>query len=193
MSPRTGAQSSPGSSPVSNPLSSQLLSEIKQRRPFASPAEEAAVGLLRTSDELRRRISEVIEGEGITHQQYNVLRILRGSHPEPLPTLEIAARMIETAPGITRLLDRLEAKGHVTRRRCDTDRRQVHCTITDRGLGLLGRLDRPLLEDLARLFEPIGEAGAISLSGLLDGVRSGIRAASGRQDGGPPDGNASRS
>ncbi len=112
---------------------SPLRSEIKQNKPFRSPGEEAAVALMRTSDVLHRRLADVVEPHGITHQQYNVLRILRGSAPEPLPTLEIASRMIEQAPGITRLLDRLEAKSLVRRERCKEDRRQVHCWITAAG------------------------------------------------------------
>ncbi len=94
---------------------SRLQAEIRQTRPFASASEEASLALLRTSDRLARRIAAMVEPREITAQQYNVLRILRGSHPGRLPTLEIAERMIEQAPGITRLLDRLEAKGLVVR------------------------------------------------------------------------------
>lgn len=118
-----------------------VRTEIRQTRPFRSPAEEAVVGLLLTADQLRRQLAAVIEPSGITQQQYNVLRILRGSHPEPLPTLEIAERMIERTPGITRLLDRLEAKGLVARARSSADRRCVYCRITDRGQALLASLD----------------------------------------------------
>ncbi len=82
---------------------SQLQREIKQRKPFQSRAQEAAIGLLRTADTVRREIASVVEPHGITLQQYNVLRILRGAGALGLPTLEIAARMVEQAPGITRL------------------------------------------------------------------------------------------
>ena len=100
-----------------------IADEIKQSRPFPSKGEEAVVALMRTSDLVRRLVSDVVEPHGITLQQYNVLRILRGSRPDSLPTLEIAARMIEQAPGITRLLDRLERKGLIRRQRCPEDRR----------------------------------------------------------------------
>ncbi len=120
---------------------SRIQQEIKQTRPFRSTAQEAGIALLRTTDLVRRRMSAVLEAEGITVQQYNVLRILRGAGPEGLPTLEIAERMIEQAPGITRLLDRLEAKGLVGRERCPTDRRQVTCRIAKPGLALLAALD----------------------------------------------------
>jgi DNA-binding MarR family transcriptional regulator len=122
--------------------SSRLQREIKQTKPFRSAAQEATLGLMRTADMVRRRGALLVEPEGITGQQYNVLRILRGAGPEGLPTLEIATRMIELAPGITRLLDRLEAKKLVHRERCPEDRRQVTCRITPGGLALLGRLDR---------------------------------------------------
>lgn len=120
---------------------SALQREIKQTRPFRSPGAEATVAILRTADVIRCRLADVITPAGITLQQYNVLRILRGSHPDPLPTLEIADRLIERVPGVTRLLDRLESKGLVRRQRCVEDRRRVHCWITDDGRQLLASLD----------------------------------------------------
>src|SRR5204863_9342501 len=108
---------------------SALQREIRQRKPFRSPTQEAVVGLLRSTDRVRRARAGVVEPRGITLQQYNVLRILRGARPRGLPTLEIAARMVEHAPGITRLLDRLEAKTLVRRQRPAGDRRQVVCRI----------------------------------------------------------------
>ena len=123
---------------------SAIRRELKQKRPFPSAAQEAAVALLRTADVIRRDVELALAPFGITAQQYNVLRILRGSEPERLPTLEIAERMIEHAPGITRLLDRLEAAGFVTRERCEEDRRRVLCRITPRGLAVLAKADAPL-------------------------------------------------
>lgn len=123
---------------------SRLLSEIKQTRPFGTASEEAFVAILRTADLLRRRFATVVEASGITIQQYNVLRILRGARDSGLPTLEIGVRMIEQTPGITRLLDRLEEKALVRRERCPADRRQVLCWITESGLHLLQRLDGPM-------------------------------------------------
>jgi DNA-binding MarR family transcriptional regulator len=118
-----------------------LQREIGQKKPFRSAAQEATISILRTADVVRRRLVEVVEPYGVTLQQYNVLRILRGEHPDPLPTLEIGERLIERMPGITRLLDRLEEKGLVRRERCADDRRLVHCWITDRGLELLATMD----------------------------------------------------
>ncbi len=123
---------------------SRLQKELKQSRPFPSVAAEAAVALLKTADVVRRTITATIEPEGITAQQYNVLRILRGAGEAGIPTLDIVDRLIEETPGITRLLDRLEAKALVRRERCPTDRRQVLCWITQAGLDTLARLDRPV-------------------------------------------------
>ena len=86
----------------------------------------------------------MVEGHDITLQQYNVLRILRGAGDEGLPTLDIAERMIEHAPGVTRLIDRLEAKGLVRRQRPADDRRQVLCVATAAALALLEQLDAPM-------------------------------------------------
>jgi len=152
---------------------SALQQEIRQRRPFQSPAHEAVVALMRTADLVRRQVAALVEPYGITPQQFNVLRILRGAQPDPLPTLEIGERMIEEAPGITRLLDRLEAKGLVSRARCLKDRRQVHCRITSEGLDLLKLLDAPVSAAEEAVMKPIGRAGQQQLIGLLDRLRAG--------------------
>lgn len=127
-------------------MSTSVLEDIKQTRPFTSKSQEAYVTLMRTADASRRFVSKVLEPEGITHQQYNVLRILRGAGSDGLPTLSVAERMIERTPGVTRLIDRMERKGWVSRKRCTEDRRRVWCRITDDGLSLLARLDQPIDE-----------------------------------------------
>ena len=119
-----------------------LQRELRQTRPFESAAQEAALGMVRTADLLRRHLSAVVEPLGITVQQFNVLRILRGAGAEALPTLEIAQRMVEQTPGVTRLMDRLEAKQLITRQRCPDDRRQVLCRITPAGLDAAGSARR---------------------------------------------------
>ena len=121
-----------------------ILDEIKQSRPFRSKGHEAYVTLLRTADDSKRFVSQVLEPEGVTLQQYNVLRILRGAGEDGLPTLSVAERMIERTPGVTRLIDRMEKKGWVRRQRCTEDRRRVWCLITDEGQQLLTRLDGPI-------------------------------------------------
>lgn len=122
----------------------QILDEIHQGQPLRSRTQEALLGLLRTANLVDRRLAAVVEPAGVTGQQYNVLRILRGAGKEGLPTLEVASRLVEQTPGITRLLDRLEAKKLIRRQRRPTDRRQVFCRITAEGMSLLGRLDAPV-------------------------------------------------
>lgn len=154
---------------------SGIQRELKQNRPFPSKSQEAAVALLRTADLIRRHISAVVEARDVTVQQYNVLRILRGAGEKGLPTLEIAERMIEQTPGITRLIDRLEAKKLVTRERCATDRRQVFCRIAPAGLELLASLDEPLTEAEHEALSALGKRELAQLLELLDRARDGIR------------------
>ena len=131
------------------------------------------VALLRTSDFVRRAVADVVEPHGITLQQYNVLRILRGAGECGLPTLEIAERMVEQTPGITRLIDRLEAKKLAVRERCLTDRRQVFCKITPAGLTLLKQLDKPVA-DAGRVFDALSSRDLQQLVKLLDRTRDAI-------------------
>src|SRR6478609_2900084 len=121
-----------------------LQDEIKQTRPFRSSAEEVVVSVLRTAAVMQRNLAQVVETHGITIQQYNVLRILRGAGEAGLPTLAIRDRMVEEAAGITRLLDKLERAGYVVRERCTPDRRQVVCRITPAGASVLAGLDEPV-------------------------------------------------
>ncbi len=152
---------------------SNVQAEIKQQRPFHSAAQEALVALFRTTDLLRRELARVLEPAGITPQQYNVLRILRGAGEAGLPTLEIVTRMIEQAPGITRLLDRLERKTLVQRERCPEDRRRVTCRIAPAGLELLARLDTTMNTMDARLV-PLDALENRSLLTLLDRIRADL-------------------
>ena len=139
------------------------------------------MGLFRTADALKRGIGPVLEPAGITPQQYNVLRILRGASGEGLPTLEIAERMIEHAPGITRLVDRLERKGLVRRRRAARDRRQVRCFITPQGLALLAGLDEPVHKINLRSLEALDGEEIADLIATMDKIREGLRAPRGRR------------
>ncbi|HTD84875.1 MAG TPA: MarR family transcriptional regulator, partial [Gemmatimonadaceae bacterium] len=113
-----------------------------------------------------------IEPHGITPQQYNVLRILRGAGAEGLPTLTIGERMIEQTPGVTRLVDRLERKGLVARTPCPKDRRRVFCTITTKGLDLLKELDDPVNRWDVQAVAVLPPSDLDSLINLLDRVRA---------------------
>ena len=108
--------------------------------------KETVLSILLAADRTRRHFHPILESRGLTQQQYNVLRILRGAGEEGLPTLEVGERMIEKTPGVTRLLDRLEEKGWVRRQRSRKDRRLVLCHVTHPGLALLDELDEPIAE-----------------------------------------------
>jgi DNA-binding MarR family transcriptional regulator len=148
-----------------------ILDELKQTRPFASKAQEVTIALLRTTDLVRRRLAGVIEKEGITLQQYNVLRILRGARGEPLSALEITDRLIEQTPGVSRLLDRLVAKGLVRRDRSVQDRRMLECSLSDRGLQILARLEEPVARADAEALHALTARELATLDGLLSRIR----------------------
>lgn len=101
----------------------------------------AYVALVKAADRIKNRMEKIFVPFDITGQQYNVLRILRGAEPEGLPTLTVAERMVEQTPGITRMIDRLESKGLVSREIRLEDRRCVYCRISQKGLDLLAALD----------------------------------------------------
>jgi DNA-binding MarR family transcriptional regulator len=148
-----------------------IADEIKQSRPFRSRSQEAAMSMLRTSNLLRRKFEELVLTEGITLQQYNVLRILRGARA-PLPTMEIAARLIEQAPGITRHVNNLEEKGFIRREPWPGDRRQVLCRISSAGLKLLERLDPPMNELDDAVTAPLNSEQIDTLIDLLERIRA---------------------
>jgi DNA-binding MarR family transcriptional regulator len=152
---------------------SPLQREIRQAKPFRSQGQEVVVALLRTADLVRRMVGRTLEPYDITAQQYNVLRILRGAGEKGLPTLEIAERMIEQAPGVTRLLDRLEAKALVRRERCAQDRRQVLCWLTAAGLDLVERLDEPVDSADAAAVAMLDPEEQNRLLRMLDAIRQG--------------------
>lgn len=123
---------------------SHLREELKKSLPFPREGQEALISMMRTTSMLKRRLEAVVQDEGITAKQYNILRILRGSK-EPLPVMEIADRVIEVEPGITRMMARLETKELIRRVRSSEDGRRVDCTITKKGLDILSRLDDPIV------------------------------------------------
>ena len=149
----------------------RLREEIKQTKPFQDRTHAAALALIRTADQSRRFMEILLAPLEISAEQYNVLRILRGAGEKGLPTLEIAARLLERNPGITRLVDKLEAKNLVCRARCATDRRQVFCTITDAGVDLLNNMDEPARFQVQYFFRGLSAAQLDTLIDLLDLVR----------------------
>lgn len=149
-----------------------IKEEIHQSKPFRTRSQEAYLALLRTADDSRRYVSSVLEPAGITLQQYNVLRILRGAGKEGLPTLAIVERMVERTPGVTRLIDRMERKGWVVRSRCKEDRRRVWCKITPSALALLEELDEPVNASDDIFSEVLSDEELKELIGFLDRIRA---------------------
>lgn len=130
-----------------------IQSRIKQRA-FKDPAEAAFVGLLFAGSQILQRLEDVCAGHGLTHTQYNVLRILRGVHPEGHPRCEVIDRLVTRAPDVTRLLDRLERQGLVERGWSKENRRLSIAKITEKGLALLDKVD-PDIEAVQR--ETVGK------------------------------------
>jgi len=153
----------------------RLQRELRQNKPFQSSAQEAVLGLLRSADLMRRLITGLVEPHGLTMQQFNVLRILRGAEAEGrdgVPTLDIADRMIEQTPGVTRLLDRLEGKGLVRRQRCPKDRRQHLCWITPKGLAILQKMDEVSMHANEELMKGLRAKERETLIRLMEAVRA---------------------
>jgi DNA-binding MarR family transcriptional regulator len=152
-----------------------IYDELKQSKRFARPAQEAAVALLRTADVLRARIESALLPHGISPEQYNVLRILRGAPDHRLPTLEIASRMIARAPNITRLIDKLALKNLVSRCDDERDRRIVVVQLTPRGLDFVNAVSSAVDDTDAGAFDALTKGQIQTLIELLDAVRSGAK------------------
>jgi len=131
---------------------SSLATALKQNRPFVSLEQEVYLSILRTSSELSYAVDLFFRPFGITPSQYNVLRILRGVGTDGLCRNEISERMVTATPDMSRLLDRMEKAGWVTRERAEDDRRQVSTYITRSGVELLAKLEPPTYEFVTRLF-----------------------------------------
>lgn len=143
-----------------------------KRRPDC-PEEALFLDLLRTTDLLSRGLVALLKVEELSANQYNALRILRGS-ADGLPCGEIASRMITRDPDITRLLDRLEKRTLISRRRQTSDRRTVMARITPEGLELLARLDKPIAQAHRRQLGHLGRERLRTLTGLLSAARSAV-------------------
>ena len=148
-----------------------LKQEIKQKRPFRSVQEEAVLALARTADILAAPLNELLRASDLSASQYNVLRILRGAGDDGLPCGEISSRMVRRDPDLTRLLDKLEARGLVRRARSTEDRRVVTATITAPALKLLDQLDGPIDETLKRTLAGVSTAKLKTLLEILEELR----------------------
>jgi DNA-binding MarR family transcriptional regulator len=153
-----------------------LQAELKQKRPFASPEQEAYLALLRTADALESRMESKLKEFDLSGTQYNALRILRGAGPEGLPCSEIGERMITRDPDVTRLLNRLEKRGLAERRRDKQDRRVIYGKITPAGQMLLREMDGPIEKYGREMLRHLGQPRLQKLIHLLEQVRRGCRA-----------------
>jgi len=151
-----------------------LRAELEQQAPFRSLEEEAMLNILRTADLLNRSFAATFKAHGVTQTQYNVLRILRGAGADGRPSGEVASRMITREPDITRLLDRMEERGWVHRRKDPEDRRVMRAYLTLAGRELVDRLDAPVDALQEHCLGHLADAQLETLSDLLGTVREGV-------------------
>jgi DNA-binding MarR family transcriptional regulator len=149
----------------------RLREELQQKRPFPTLEEEVFVEIQRTAQATTRWVVEALKPTGLTPPQFNVLRILRGARPEPLSSCGIAERMIAFDPDLTRLLDRLEARGLVRKARDDRDRRVVSVHITQEGLELVESGTQAVRARLKAAMAHAGPRKLDTLADLLEMVR----------------------
>ena len=138
---------------------------------FRNEYQKASINLIYTCNWLAERSRAMFSQEDITQQQFNILRILRGSHPQPLSTLQIRDRMLDKMSDTSRIVDRLIAKGLVKKAVCKTDRRLVDVMITDKGKKLLERLDERQ-DEMDNMLNNLSRKEAALLSDLLDKIRA---------------------
>ncbi|MGH9464906.1 MAG: MarR family winged helix-turn-helix transcriptional regulator [Thermoanaerobaculia bacterium] len=147
---------------------SKVLQERLHTRRVPSPEDAALLNLLVAAGHMRDRFDEICAEHGLTGAQYNVLRILRGGPDGGTARCEVAERMVDRSPDVTRLEDRLEKQGLVERFRCEEDRRLSLACVTAKGLELLDRID-PAMERAGRAFgERLGEADCRELSRICE-------------------------
>lgn len=148
------------------------LSERLKQRSFTSPSQESMLNVMVTSSWFLTELGAVMAEYGITPAQYNVLRILRGSHPKTLTCSDVRERLIDRTPDVTRLLNRLQRQHLVHRARAEHDRRVVEVTITKKGLDLLERMDPAVEQTSNRLAEGLTQDEHQLLSDMLDRLRN---------------------
>jgi MarR family transcriptional regulator, organic hydroperoxide resistance regulator len=151
---------------------SSVQSEIHQSRPFRSKKQEATIALLRTASVVGRTLSRVLEPWKLSLAQYNALRIIRGAGSGGIATLAIRERMIEEGTTITRILDKLEDAGYISRERSEPDRRQVVCVATTAGARLLDKIDPAIDAADEEAVASLSARDVAQLIELLDTVRA---------------------
>jgi DNA-binding MarR family transcriptional regulator len=148
-------------------MRSHLVTELKQSKPFPRRSAEAMASILRTAALLDHQLSEVLKPYGITTTQYNVLRILRGAGPRGLCGREVGERLISAVPDVSRLLDRMEEMGLISRERDPDDRRHVTARLSDKGHGVLEKTT-PRLETVEK--SRFGQFDSEEVQRLIDAL-----------------------
>ncbi len=156
-------------------MASVIAGELKQTSAFASGEQEVLLGILIASARIIEPWERFLKTRaGLSNEQYNVLRILRGSHPGRLACSEISQRMIARDPDVTRLVDRLSQRGLVSRTRGKQDRLVVEVGITNKGREVLRALD-PHVDRMPRaVLGHLGQAKLTQLARLLERVIAGL-------------------
>jgi DNA-binding MarR family transcriptional regulator len=150
-----------------------LRDRIKQTVPFEDRAQEAMLNLFVTSAHVRRRVESACAEFDLQFSHHNVLRILRGIHPEGHPRCEISERVLDPSPDVTRLIDKLVERGLVERSRSEEDRRMMIHTITDKGIALLDELD-PKIRRVQDWFDQrVSDRDLGHLSRICEGIYGG--------------------
>lgn len=155
-------------------MPAKLKDEIRQSKPFASLEQEAFLSIGRTGALLGAAFERMLKPYGISATQYNVLRILRGAEPDGLCRHEVGGRLLTSTPDVTRLLDRMEEAGLVTRVRSTEDRRMVTTRLTERGRELVDSLDQPVMEEHRRRLGHLTPEQLRTLIDLLSQARDGL-------------------
>lgn len=148
-----------------------IETDIKQNTPFRTPYQRVMVNLMYTSNWISTNQTQLLKPSGLTPQQYNVLRILRGQYPNPVKVSDITERMLDKMSNASRLVDKLVLKKLVLRTECPSDRRAVDVVITKKGMELLSKIDVHLDEWSDNQRQKLTEEEAVHLSHLLDRLR----------------------
>ncbi len=148
------------------------LSELIKQDHFQSPSQESMLNVIVTSSWLTNELAATMAPYGVTPAQYNVLRILRGSHPQTLTCSELGQRLLDRTPDVTRLLNRLQRSGLIRRARAEHDRRVVEVGITEIGLALLDRMRDDMAAVENRISQYLSQQEHQELSSLLERLRT---------------------
>lgn len=148
----------------------QTIDEAIKSR-FKSPAQRAAINLVYTANIFTDRVNAVLKPHGLSHPQYNILRILRGSSPTPLSIKSIRERMLDRSSDVSRIVDKMVSKGLINRCPCPNDRRNVNVTISEQGLALLSQMDC-VVNASDEILAAFSEEELAQLSDFLDRLRA---------------------